>query len=107
MIFWSGAKHNTARFSVGIVGLLAALAIGNAVAPAGGGQTLVRRPHVLRRIPRADGPARHFVSLVHGTTTHGRQVIGDTNPEPLTYFHRKSPIGQVFETLGADAAPLA
>ncbi len=40
LIFWSGAKHNTARFSVGIVGLLAALAIGNAVAPAGGGQTL-------------------------------------------------------------------
>ena len=35
-----GAKHNTARFSIGVVGLLAALAIGNAVAPAGGGQTL-------------------------------------------------------------------
>jgi hypothetical protein len=41
--------------------------------------------------------------LVHGTTTHGRQVIGETNPEPLTYFHRKSPIGQLFDTLGADA----
>ena len=35
---------------------------------------------------------------------HGRQVIGDTNPEPQTYFHRQSPIGQVFEVLGADAA---
>ena len=51
----------------------------------------------------ATEPARNFVSLMHGTTIHGRQVIGDTNPEPQTYFHRKSPIGNVFETLGADA----
>jgi spermidine synthase len=46
--------------------------------------------------------ARNFVSLVHGTTTHGRQVIGDANPEPLTYFHRQSPIGQLFKQLGAE-----
>jgi hypothetical protein len=103
LIFWSGAKHNTARFSVGIVGLLAALAIANAVAPAGGGQTLYadRTFFGVYRV-RTDA-SRHFVSLVHGTTTHGRQVVGDANPEPLSYFHRESPIGQVFEVLGADA----
>jgi hypothetical protein len=103
LIFWSGAKHNTARFSVGIIGLLAALAIGNAIAPTGGGQTLYadRTFFGVYRV-RTDA-SRHFVSLVHGTTTHGRQVVGDANPEPLTYFHRDSPIGQVFEVLGADA----
>lgn len=102
-IFWSGAKHNTARFSVGIVGLLAALAVGNAIAPAGGGQTLAADRTFFGVYRVRTDPARHFVSLVHGTTTHGRQVVGDTNPEPLTYFHRKSPIGQIFETVGADA----
>jgi spermidine synthase len=40
---------------------------------------------------------------MHGTTIHGRQVIGDTNPEPQTYFHRQSPIGQLFETIGGEA----
>jgi hypothetical protein len=103
LIFWNGARHNTARFSVGIVGLLAALAIGNAVAPAGGGQTLYadRTFFGVYRV-RVD-PDNRFVSLVHGTTMHGRQVIGEKNPEPLSYFHRQSPIGQVLATLGTDA----
>ena len=91
LIFWSGAKHNTARFSVGIVGLLAALAVGNAIAPAGGGQTLAADRTFFGVYRVRTDPARHFVSLVHGTTTHGRQVIGETNPEPLTYFHRQEP----------------
>lgn len=35
--------------------------------------------------------------LVHGTTRHGSQSTGpETTMEPLTYFHRESPIGQVF-----------
>jgi hypothetical protein len=103
LIFWSGAKHNAARFSVGIVGLLAAVAIGNAIAPAGGGRTLYADRTFFGVYRVRTDPARRFVSLVHGTTTHGRQVIGARDPEPLTYFHRQSPIGQVFETLGADA----
>jgi hypothetical protein len=39
-------------------------------------------------------------SLVHGTTIHGRQ---SRHPErlcePLTYYHRSGPLGQVFEML--------
>jgi hypothetical protein len=104
LIFWSGARHDTARFSVGIVGLLAALAVGNAIAPAGGGQTLYADRTFFGVYRVRTDPTRNLVSLVHGTTTHGRQVIGDTNPEPLTYFHRKSPIGQMFETLGTNAS---
>jgi len=103
LIFWNGAKQNTARFSVGIVGLLAALAIGNAIAPIGGVQTLYADRTFFGVYRVKTDPARNFVSLVHGTTIHGRQVIGDPNPEPQTYFHRGSPIGQVFKVLGADA----
>jgi hypothetical protein len=33
-------------------------------------------------------------TLLHGTTIHGRQDIGSS--EPLTYYHRESPIAQVF-----------
>jgi len=103
LIFMPGAKHNTARFSAGIVGLLAALAIGNAVAPAGGGQTLYADRTFFGVYRVRTDPSRNFVSLMHGTTIHGRQVIGDTNPEPQTYFHPHSPIGQVFETMSAEA----
>ncbi|CAN5565196.1 MAG: fused MFS/spermidine synthase [Actinomycetota bacterium] len=39
--------------------------------------------------------------LVHGTTRHGSQNTDPaTTMEPLTYFHRGSPIGQVFEGYG-------
>jgi hypothetical protein len=103
LIFWSGTKHNTARLSVGIVGLLAALAIGNAIAPVGGGQTLYADRTFFGVYRVRTDPSHRFVSLVHGTTTHGRQLVGETTPEPLTYFHRKSPIGQIFQTLGTDA----
>lgn len=37
--------------------------------------------------------------LIHGTTLHGRQHFGagqPSPPEPLLYFHRSGPVGQVF-----------
>ncbi len=40
-----------------------------------------------------------FTKLVHGTTDHGMQAIDDPR-SPLTYYHRESPIGQVFRALG-------
>jgi len=73
-------------------------------APAGGGHTLYADRTFFGVYRVREDTSRHFVSLVHGTTTHGRQVIGDTNPEPLTYFHRHSPVGQVFEVLGGQAS---
>jgi hypothetical protein len=98
----SVAKHS-ARFSLGIIGLLVALVLGNAVGAAGGGRVLYadRTFFGVYRV-RTDA-AGGLVTLMHGTTTHGTQVIGDTNPEPLTYFHRRSPVGQVFELRGAEA----
>lgn len=102
LIFWGNAKHNTARVSLGIVGLLAAFALGNAIKPAGG-QTLYADRTFFGVYRVVSEPARNFVLLRHGTTIHGRQIMGDTSPEPQTYFHRKSPVGNVFEMMGADA----
>jgi hypothetical protein len=39
-------------------------------------------------------PEHRSFTLFHGTTIHGRQDIGSR--EPLTYYHRGSPIAQVF-----------
>lgn len=39
-------------------------------------------------------------SLFHGSTLHGRQALDATRRrEPLTYFHRSGPIGQVMSVL--------
>jgi len=47
----------------------------------------------------------HF--LIHGTTVHGQQnfqrpLFSQGEREPLTYYHRQSPIGQVFKALKGD-----
>ncbi len=54
----------------------------------------------------ADAGTR-FVSLFHGTTVHGRQALHGTknNPQPLTYYHRGSPIADVFTR--PDPGPIA
>jgi hypothetical protein len=46
-----------------------------------------------------------FRQLVHGDTIHGRQSLSSEHRrEPLLYYHRTGPIGQVFEAYkGADA----
>jgi hypothetical protein len=43
-----------------------------------------------------DGIAPMFHRLVHGTTLHGLQQWDPPSKEPLTYYHRTGPIGQVF-----------
>ena len=43
--------------------------------------------------------------LVHGTTTHGKQFIDPARrDEPLTYYHRTGPLGDIFATFSGDAA---
>jgi hypothetical protein len=43
-----------------------------------------------------DGDAAQFHTLYHGTTIHGRERVDEATPEPLTYYHRGGPIGEVF-----------
>ena len=41
-----------------------------------------------------------YTELRHGTTLHGRQANDPTRQaEPLSYYHREGPIGQLFEEL--------
>jgi hypothetical protein len=94
--------RDNARFSLTIAGLLVALLVANAVAPVEGGRVLYAE-RTFFGVYRVRTDANHLLSLAHGTTTHGAQVIGEVNPEPLTYYHRQSPIGQLLATLGPAA----
>jgi hypothetical protein len=94
--------RDNARFSLTIAGLLVALLVANAVAPVEGGRVL-HAERTFFGVYRVRTDANNLVSLAHGTTTHGAQVIGEVNPEPLTYYDRQSPIGQLFAALGPAA----
>jgi SAM-dependent methyltransferase len=53
---------------------------------------------VKRVIRSPDGAIRRFF---HGTTLHGSQQIGGPHElEPLAYYHRSGPVGDVFRALG-------
>jgi hypothetical protein len=62
------------------------LSVQNDVDLTGGGD-----PEVL-----PDGTTPVFHRLVHGTTLHGLQQTQPPSDEPMTYYHRTGPIGQVF-----------
>ena len=49
------------------------------------------------RVMRHAGPSN---VLYHGSTIHGAQFL-NRPLEPLTYFHRRGPVGQVLDSLGA------
>ena len=43
--------------------------------------------------------------LYHGNTIHGRQFVSpELQREPLSYFHREGPLGQIFAAFNANAA---
>ena len=55
------------------------------------------------RVTQDAGEDMHW--LYHGTTIHGRQSLAlNRHCEPLSYYHREGPLGQVFKTFDAAAA---
>jgi SAM-dependent methyltransferase len=49
--------------------------------------------------------AGHYRILTHGSTVHGAQSLDPAaRREPLTYFHRTGPLGQVFEVFSGPKA---
>jgi hypothetical protein len=57
------------------------------------------------RVARTDGTEGE-TSLYHGSTLHGRQKVDPARrQEPLSYYHREGPLGQVFDELDERAGP--
>jgi hypothetical protein len=51
--------------------------------------------------------AERFHVLVHGDTVHGRQSLDpEDRLEPMSYYHRRGPLGQVFPALDASPSPV-
>ena len=86
------------RFALGIASLLATGMLMSQ------GQVLHRERSffgTIRVIRVEPGP---YHQLIHGNTLHGQQSLDPgRSREPLTYFHRTGPIGQVFDVLGKRA----
>src|SRR5262249_17261114 len=89
------------RFALGIGALRAAGMLGS------DGQVLLRERSffgTVRVVQVEPGP---FHQLIHGNTLHGQQSLDpERRREPLTYYYRTGPIGQVFDVLGNRADSL-
>jgi hypothetical protein len=92
-------SREPARFAVGVVLLLA---VGMWWPSRAWGHVLYAERTFFGVYRVTEDSGRRFVSLFHGTTLHGREstTVRD-RPDPLTYYHRGSPIADVF----ADAEP--
>jgi SAM-dependent methyltransferase len=64
------------------------------------GQTLHMERNFFGVVRVTKSPDGKFVRLIHGTTMHGQQRADlDGPPEPMTYYHKKGPVGRIFEAL--------
>jgi hypothetical protein len=91
-------RRRPVRFALGLAGVMM-------IAPRAADES-VKRLHVERSffgihrvdVTRSAGGAIHH--LVHGTTVHGSQwVEPDRCDEPLGYYHRLGPAGQIFDAI--------
>jgi hypothetical protein len=82
------------RFALGVGGVLLA----SALSPGHSGQTLYRERSFFGVLRVAHDPTGQYRQLIHGTTLHGQQSLDPARrDEPLTYYHRTGPAGQVLE----------
>jgi len=65
------------------------------------GTTLCRERNFFGVVRVKYSASRDANVLVHGSTTHGMQSCDpQRRREPLTYYHRTGPLGQIFDALG-------
>jgi hypothetical protein len=84
------------RFGLGVASLLLAGSLYSGLY--GGTELRMRSFFAVHRV--TVDPTGRFRQLVHGDTVHGRQSLrpGEEH-EPLTYYYRGSPVGQLFKAL--------
>jgi hypothetical protein len=90
------------RFGLGVAAIWLAATLQAAPEERDGRQLLLRERSyfgvmtVDAETSSPNGEPLVFHRLVHGTTLHGKQQFDPLSNEPLTYYHRTGPIGQVF-----------
>jgi hypothetical protein len=90
---------NPLRFALCLAGLLTA----GVFAAGPYGQTLLVERNFFGTLRVVRSPDGRFTRLVHGTTLHGQERVEETeSPEPLMYYHRRGPVGRLFDKLPAE-----
>lgn len=82
-----------------LAGLAVSAAIAVVLLPAAQGRVLYRARSFFGTYRVVEAPGREYRLLYHGTTLHGRQNLGTTDCEPLTYFTRSGPAGSLFRVM--------
>ena len=82
---------------------LAALFVAGAFDVGAFGETLHMERNFFGVVRVTRSPDGKFIRLIHGTTMHGQELADETGrPHPLTYYHEKGPIGNVFASIPAE-----
>ena len=67
------------------------------------GETLHMERNFFGVIRVTRSPDGKFIRLIHGTTMHGQQRADEAGPpRPMTYYHEKGPVGNLFRSLPPD-----
>ena len=85
------AVRHPVRLALGV----AALYVGATAGLAAGGSDVIVRERNFFGVRTIEQRSATIRSLVHGTTLHGNQVLTGGPPQPTTYYHPGSPIGQL------------
>ncbi len=86
-------------FGIGIAALLMTLVVSNDM-----DEDIVHRERSFFGVLTVEQDSEGgLMSLLHGTTLHGKQWLArGRRTEPLTYYHSKGPVGQVFSEFSGD-----
>jgi hypothetical protein len=86
-----------------------ALLLASTLYPGVHGRVLYRARNFygIHKVVRVEEAGQEYVRLIHGNTIHGQQSLDpERRDEPLAYFHRRGPIGRLFEFLEKKGRPL-
>ncbi|VTS06755.1 fused MFS/spermidine synthase [Tuwongella immobilis] len=84
------------RFAIAIAGLILISRMDDGPV----GRTILLERNHLGLVQVAIDPDEQFIRMVHGNTIHGQQWRDRSDPrhgDPLTYYHRRGPMGEVFK----------
>jgi SAM-dependent methyltransferase len=93
-MFLHSFRNRPVRFGLG----MGAVILSSLLWTTGQGRVLYSERNFFGILKVLESPTGDHHFLYHGTTLHGAQSLNPARRhEPLTYFHRTGPLGQVFE----------
>ncbi len=105
-LYFAYGNNRSVRFGLGIAALIVA-----GIISSGTGGDVLYQDRSFFGVYRVSGDEGNtgLRTLSNGSTNHGAQLLGQTPPEPITYYHRTGPIGQLLDALPTEtrSAPVA